>query len=134
MRIEFVHKIFSFSIFLCFFCFSDGSVRIGDEIVNINGESLRGQPYSFIQNLIATCTDGHLPHNSNDHVDLVICRSDPLSQQLDHYHHPVPPPIQFIAEKLRNKSVDTYFEDDLVETKSYDHHKHFTEFASVALK
>lgn len=109
---------------------SEGSIKIGDEIVNINGESLRGQPYPFVHNLIATCTSisGHLPHTNNAHVDLVICRS--ISQQ--RHHHA----IQFI-EKQRNKSVDTYFDEPTAPTPPpppCDHHQHFTEFASIALK
>lgn len=96
------------------FSFRDGTILIGDEIVNINGQSLRGQNAQRVQEQLLDCT------SSEDFVDLVTCRSKASLQ----------------IEKQRNKSVDTYFESLTVKrsSPSEQHQHNYTEYASIALK
>lgn len=99
---------------LIFFSFRDGTIQIGDEIVNINGQSLRGQNAKRVQEQLLECT------SSEDFVDLVTCRTK----------------ASLKIEKQRNNSVDTYFENLAVKRPSPNelHQHNYTEYASIALK
>lgn len=63
-----------------FFVSSDGRLRIGDEIVNVNGQHLRGiQSHAAVQQMLANFVDNA--------VDLVIAHDELTTFAADHHQH-----------------------------------------------
>lgn len=94
-----------------YFCFlnREGTIQIGDEIVNVAGHSVRGISMQQIRDLLESA------YNRKDQtdIDMVICR------------------YGMFKPKLRKKSIDSYgsyLNDD------HQTNGEYTEFASTALK
>lgn len=101
----------------------DGTIQIGDEIVNIMGRSLRELNIQQVQELLMVSTQG----DEEAVIDLVICRS--MANYIE--------PIHITnCTKQRNNSTDTYFNDVTHERSTNESHldPKYNEFASIALK
>lgn len=91
---------------------SDGTIQVGDEIVNILGRCLRGMTMPQVQELLIDSTKG----TNRCEIDLVICRYVTNSK-----------------EKMRKKSIDSYL-NGCTGTDDLPHERSYTEYASTALK
>lgn len=103
---------FGFCINSSFSTRSDGTIQLGDEIVNILGRCLRGMTMPQVQELLIDSTKG----TARCEIDLVICRYVTNSK-----------------EKIRKKSIDSYL-NGCTDTDDLNHERSYTEYASTALK
>ena len=83
--------------------FREGTLSVGDEIVNVNGRRLRGLTMAGAREAL-----GSGPHD----VDLVIAREDSTLQQ---------PPVRKVSHSVTESSVD--YENVLIQNR--DDKKHF---------
>lgn len=106
---NYISKITLINIVYCLF--REGTIQIGDEIVNVSGRSVRGMSMIQVRELLESA------YNSTEQsdIDLVICR-----YVTKHTH-----------KSLRKKSIDSYLTeiDDTPRNQP-----EFNEFASTALK
>lgn len=111
MAIEQCANVSEFTNIFPIFVYREGTIQIGDEIVNVSGRSVRGLSMIQVRELLESA------YNSTDQgdIDLVICRY--VTKQTH--------------RSLRKKSIDSYLTDidDLARTQP-----EFNEYASTALK
>ena len=67
LKVDAFHDVFGrkYSNLFCFFSSRDGRFRLGDEIINVNGKSLRGLTMDEAKGLLRTC---------GPEVDIILAR------------------------------------------------------------